>query len=149
MVFQRGGCVLSLTIALFKIRTMPGLLTPLYLILDSLCLQAFYFMIKIYLKSSSMVLNISSGREAFEFGSGDENRSYNKKNISSIDIYGQPSRSSKIFNLMKITFNDGKDIVVPGIIIDPFKFIHKFPNIKATFISGFLRGIMEIWNFTK
>jgi hypothetical protein len=89
---------LSGLFASFKIPGAPIFLHVLDIFLSVLCVQALYFMIKVDLKSKDMYLQLSSGNDSFQCGFNDDNiQIYNKKNISTINIYG-PHRGLEVYS---------------------------------------------------
>ena len=148
MIVLSGSAILG-TIAFFKLNDAPFLLLLLDIVIDIICLQAFYFMVRLYLRSKNMYLNILRGRDEFQFGIDNDIVTYSKREIESINTYGQTSRSSRIFNLMEVIFKNGSAIIIPGIIIEPFTLAEKFLDIKINYITKTSRNWKMIWNFSK
>lgn len=148
IIILSGSAILG-TIAFFKLNDAPFLLLLLDIVLDIICLHAFYFMVRLYLISKNMYLNISRGRDEFQFGIDNDIVTYSKREIESINTYGQTSRSSRIFNLMEVIFKNGSAIIIPGIIIEPFTLAEKFLDIKINYITKTSRNWKMIWNFSK
>lgn len=140
---------ITTVIAFFMIKDMPGafILIPLFLLI--LCLSTFYFMIKLYFKTKDMVIVISKGAKDFQFGQDNALGDYEKENVSALNIYGQTARSSRIFNLMELVFKDGTNLIVPGILLDPYDFVLKFPGIEANYRGGYFLTSKIFWNFTQ
>ena len=130
------------TILFFKMNDAPIFLLFLDIALDVLCLSSFYFLIKIYLKSKDIYLQISSGNSNFQFGGNQESaETYSKKDILRVNIYGASSRGSSWFKIMEIVFTNNSTIILPGLLIDLFSFIAKFPGLGVNYV----RETSDVW----
>jgi hypothetical protein len=122
----------------FLISNAPIVLFLLFFLLDLLCIQSLYLVVSVYLKSKDMFLYLSQGQDDFQIWKSGDLEKYSKKDVNEINIYGQTGRSSRIFNLIEIAFNDNKNIIVPGLIIDPYVFVQKFPNCTKNYKGGYM-----------
>jgi hypothetical protein len=140
---------ISGVVACFRVKDMPKPFILLFLFLTILSLSTFYFMIRLYFKTRNMHVNISKGTQDFQFGQDGALEDYKKENISFLNIYGQTAKSSRIFNLMELVFKDGTNLIVPGILIDPYDFILKFPGIEANHKGGYFLTSKIFWSYSK
>jgi hypothetical protein len=146
IVFISIMCIVG-TFAFFWMNNAPWPLIILYIFLDILALQSFYFMIGVLIKSKNTYLQLSKGNDSFNLSRNGMSYTYNKVDISQINIYGQTSRSSRIFNLMELVFKDNSSVIIPGAIIDPWDFIHKFKMSQIIYVNSYAKGIKAMWNF--
>lgn len=90
------------------------------------CLAKLYF----YASAKGKTLILSKGNDTFQYGDKDNLATFNKQKIASIII--PPAKRGLGFDshVYKILFQDGSYLVIPDIILPPFKFSGKFPGIK-------------------
>jgi hypothetical protein len=137
------------TLAFFQTKNALGLLALLPLFFDILYIAIFYFLVRMFFKAKDMSLYITRGSNDFQFLQDGQLQEFSKKDITAINIYGQTGRSSKLFNLMELSFKDGSNLIVPGALIDPLKFISKFPGTERDFKGGYFLTSGIFWNFSK
>jgi hypothetical protein len=145
------SCIALLaTVAFFKMDNAPIPLLVLDIFLDILCLQSFYFMVRLYLKSKDMYLQLSTGSLDFQFGDNEQSViTYHKKDIAAINVYGGTSRSSKLFKVMEIIFNNGSKTIFSGSLINPDSFVLKFPGLEIYYVTKSSAIWKMIWKFSK
>jgi len=143
-------CVVSFaTISLFKVKDMPILVILLLVFLDLLFYAGSYYLIKIFIKTKDMCIDISKGKNDFQFWQNEVLQEYEKENIETLNIYGQTGRSSRVFNLMEIIFKDGSNLIVPGTLIDPFTLISKLAGVPTKFKGGYFLTSKIFWSFAQ
>jgi hypothetical protein len=125
------------------------ILLPFSSFMCLLLLYSVYLMVRYYVRSKNMYLNISYGNEVFQFGDNyDDVKNYNKRDISNINIYSRfSSKGTPLLDVMEVNFSDGSEIEFPGLLIDPFDLRSKFPDTKITRFDKPRDIRKRMWNF--
>jgi hypothetical protein len=109
----------------------------------------FYFIMKVYMKAKDMSLYLKRGKDNFKFCDYGVTETYSKSNIFEINVIGNTMRSSALFNLMEVVFKDGTSIIIPGVLIDPFKFAEKFPGCQVNYKGGYFLTSKKFWDYIR
>lgn len=116
---------LLMCIVFFVLRR-PVLAACLFLSFGSLFTLSTAMLLRIYFRSKNLVLQISKGTNEFKFGDNVEQKVYLKSEITQINMYGHPvGRSKQLLTIMEISFNNGRIIKFPGLLIDPIDLLAK------------------------
>ena len=83
-----------------------------------------------------MFINIRSGGESFTCGTDDDFKTYHKKDVASLTVYGG-GRSSRLVGISEIVFADNSALVVPEMLIGRYDLIAKFCDIKIDYAKGY------------
>jgi hypothetical protein len=124
------------------------LMTFVFITFSALMLYTVFLTVAYYRKSKDMFLNLSAGNRVFEFGIDDQINTYNKTEISIINIYGSPSsRGTPVFNIVEILFKDKTIIQFPVMLIDQFDLQAKFHDVDINVIDKVSELRRKRWEF--
>jgi hypothetical protein len=127
----------------------PSLFGLFFLLLTAVYVTGAWFYILAFRKSEGLYLELSAGRTTFKFGLEDSPANYDKTKIQSINIFGQAGSKSGDLRVYEIMFKDGSAIQIPGLMIDMFNFVSKFPGMTPTYVPGFNKGLSMLYNYKR
>jgi len=118
----------------------------MYMLLLAFISRRYYLTVRVFLKARHTFIYVTGGDDSFIYGSDDDYKTYYKKDVSALNVFGG-MRSSKIVGIAEIELSNGSVLSVPEMLIDKFSLVEKFRDVKINYISSYFAGNKALMRF--